>query len=63
MFEYLIVGAGLAGSVCAERLAQAGYKILLVERRNHLGGNAFDYYDEAGILIHKYGLHILHTNS
>ena len=63
MFEYLIVGAGLAGSVCAERLAQAGYKILLVERRNHVGGNAFDYYDEAGILIHKYGPHILHTNS
>ena len=63
MFDYLIVGAGFAGSVCAERMASYGYKVLLVERRNHVGGNAYDFYDEAGILIHKYGPHIFHTNS
>src|SRR5713226_4038459 len=64
MFDYLIVGAGFAGSVLAERLAsQADKKILLVEKRNHIGGNAYDCYDEAGVLIHKYGPHIFHTNS
>jgi UDP-galactopyranose mutase len=64
MFDYLIVGAGFAGSVLAERLAsQAGKKVLLVEKRNHIGGNAYDCYDDAGILIHKYGPHIFHTNS
>src|ERR1041384_7916438 len=64
MFDYLIVGAGFAGSVLAERLAsQADKKVLLVEKRNHIGGNAYDCYDEAGILIHKYGPHIFHTNS
>jgi UDP-galactopyranose mutase len=64
MFDYLIVGAGFAGSVLAERLAsQANKKVLLVEKRNHIGGNAYDCYDEAGVLIHKYGPHIFHTNS
>src|SRR5712692_4906801 len=64
MFDYLIVGAGFAGSVLAERLAsQAGKKVLLVEKRNHIGGNAYDCYDESGVLIHKYGPHIFHTNS
>lgn len=63
MFDYLIVGAGLAGSVMAERLAKTGKKILLVDQRNHVGGNTYDYYDEAGILVHKYGPHIFHTNS
>jgi UDP-galactopyranose mutase len=64
MFDYLIVGAGFAGSVLAERLAcQADKKILLVDKRNHIGGNAYDCYDEAGVLIHKYGPHIFHTNS
>lgn len=62
-FDYLIVGAGFAGSVCAERLASAGKTVLLIDQRNHIGGNAFDYYDEAGILVHKYGPHIFHTNS
>ena len=62
-FDYLIVGAGFAGSVCAERLAAAGRTVLLVDKRAHVGGNAYDYYDDAGILVHKYGAHIFHTNS
>jgi len=63
MFDYLIVGAGFAGSVLAERLAsQAGKKVLIVDKRNHIGGNAFDHYNEDGILVHKYGPHIFHTN-
>ncbi|HUR64776.1 MAG TPA: UDP-galactopyranose mutase [Chitinophagaceae bacterium] len=64
MFDYLIVGAGFAGAVIAERLAsQEGKKVLLVEKRNHIGGNTYDHYNENGILIHKYGPHIFHTNS
>jgi UDP-galactopyranose mutase len=62
--DYLIVGAGFAGSVLAERLASgAGKSVLLVDRRPHLGGNAYDHHDDAGILVHKYGPHIFHTNS
>jgi UDP-galactopyranose mutase len=64
MFDYLIVGAGFAGAVIAERLAScAGKKVLVVDKRNHIGGNTYDYYDAAGILVHKYGPHIFHTNS
>jgi len=64
MFDYLIVGAGFAGSVLAERLAsQFNKKVLIVEKRSHIGGNAYDEYDRNGILIHKYGPHIFHTNS
>jgi UDP-galactopyranose mutase len=63
-YDYLIVGAGFAGSVLAERLAsQHGARILLVDRRPHVGGNAYDEPNEAGILYHKYGPHIFHTNS
>jgi UDP-galactopyranose mutase len=63
-YDYLIVGAGFAGSVLAERLAsQHGARVLLVDRRNHVGGNAYDEPNEAGILYHKYGPHIFHTNS
>ncbi len=63
-FDYLIVGAGFAGSVLAERLAsQDNKKVLLIDKRNHIAGNAYDYFDKNGILIHKYGPHIFHTNS
>ncbi|MEG4171568.1 MULTISPECIES: UDP-galactopyranose mutase [unclassified Microcoleus] len=64
MFDYLIVGAGFAGSVIAERLAnEAGKTVLIIDTRNHIGGNAYDHYDNHGILVHKYGPHIFHTNS
>ena len=64
MFDYLIVGAGFAGSVLAERIAsQTGKKVLIIDKREHIGGNAYDYYNNDGILIHKYGPHIFHTNS
>ena len=56
MFDYLIVGAGFAGSTLAERLAtQLNKKVLLIDKRNHIGGNAYDYHDESGVMIHKYG--------
>jgi UDP-galactopyranose mutase len=63
-YDFLIVGAGFAGSVMAERLAsQHNKKVLVVEKRNHIAGNAYDEYDEHGILVHRYGPHIFHTNS
>jgi UDP-galactopyranose mutase len=63
MFDYLIVGAGYAGSVLAERLASSGKRVLICDKRPHIGGNAYDRYDDAGLLIHQYGPHIFHTNS
>jgi UDP-galactopyranose mutase len=64
MFDWLIVGAGFAGSVLAERIAsQRGERVLLIDRRPHVGGNAYDRQNEAGLLIHQYGPHIFHTNS
>ncbi|HEY8215178.1 MAG TPA: UDP-galactopyranose mutase [Methylocystis sp.] len=64
MFDWLIVGAGFAGSVLAERLAsQRDERVLLIDRRPHIGGNAYDRYDDAGVLMHQYGPHIFHTNS
>jgi UDP-galactopyranose mutase len=64
VFDYLIVGAGFAGSVVAERLASVhNKKVLVVDRRPHIGGNAYDHLDEHGLLVHRYGPHIFHTNS
>ena len=64
MFDAVIIGAGFAGAVLAERLAtQQNKKILLVEKRQHIGGNCYDYRDENGIIVHKYGPHLFHSNS
>ncbi|MCK0532493.1 UDP-galactopyranose mutase [Sphingobium agri] len=63
-YDVMVVGAGFAGAVMAERLAaDGGKKVLVVDRRPHVGGNAFDEYDANGVLIHRYGPHIFHTNS
>lgn len=64
MFDFLIVGAGFAGAVLAERLAsQLGRRCLVVDRRDHIGGNAYDFHDRAGVLLHRYGPHYFRTNS
>lgn len=63
-FDYLVVGAGFAGSVVAERLAsQLGKRVLVIDRRPHIGGNTYDFHNEHGILVHQYGPHIFHTSS
>src|ERR1700737_4025880 len=63
-FDFLIVGAGFADSVLAERIAsQLDKTCLVIERRNHIGGNAYDHYDKAGVLLHDYGPHYFRTNS
>ena len=61
MFDSVIIGAGVAGSVAARELAEAGKKVLVLEKREHIGGNCYDEKDEHGILLHKYGPHIFHT--
>ncbi|OUM71024.1 UDP-galactopyranose mutase [Pseudomonas caspiana] len=64
IYDYLIVGAGFAGSVIAERLAEGlGKHVLLIDRREHIGGNAYDHPDAAGVMVHRYGPHIFHTNA
>ncbi len=63
-YDAIVVGAGYAGAVCARRLAEAcGFKVAILERRYHIAGNAYDYTDDSGILVHKYGPHIYHTVS
>jgi len=61
-FDALVIGAGYAGAVAARQLAEGGKKVLVLERRDHIGGNAYDCLDKAGVLIHQYGPHIFHTN-
>jgi UDP-galactopyranose mutase len=64
VFDYVVVGAGFAGSVVAERLANVlGLNVLIIDRRPHIGGNAYDHYNDDGVLVHRYGPHIFHTNS
>ncbi len=62
-YDVLIVGAGFAGAVCAERLAAAGKRVLIIDKRSHIGGNAFDCHDKNGVMVHPYGPHIFHTSS
>lgn len=61
-FDVVVVGAGISGAVLAERYANLGKKVLVVEKRNHIAGNCYDYYDEHGILVSKYGAHLFHTS-
>jgi UDP-galactopyranose mutase len=63
VYDVLVVGAGFAGSVMAERLASSGRRVLVVDRREHVAGNAYDFHDASGVLVHRYGPHIFHTNS
>jgi UDP-galactopyranose mutase len=61
-FDFLIVGAGFAGATLAHKLHKQGKKVLVVEKRNHIAGNCYDFYDDSGVLIHKYGPHYFRTN-
>uniref|UniRef100_A0A7C4GDB2 UDP-galactopyranose mutase n=1 Tax=Fervidobacterium thailandense TaxID=1008305 RepID=A0A7C4GDB2_9BACT len=63
MFEIIVVGSGLSGSTSARILAEAGYKVLVIEKRKHIAGLCYDYKDENGITVHAYGPHIFHTNN
>src|SRR5215469_5967887 len=62
-YDVIIIGAGISGATLAERYAtKLNKKVLVLEKRNHIGGNCFDYYDESGVLVSKYGAHIFHTS-
>ena len=62
--RWIIAGAGLTGAVLAERIARIlGQSVLVIDRRSHIGGNVYDYFDESGVLVHGYGPHIFHTNA
>ena len=62
MYDYLIVGSGLYGATCAHELKKIGKSVLIIEKRNHIGGNIYTENND-GIHVHKYGAHIFHTNS
>jgi UDP-galactopyranose mutase len=63
LYDCIVIGCGLAGAVVSRELAErSGMRVLIIEKRSHIGGNTFDYYDENNILVHKYGPHIFHTN-
>jgi len=61
MYDFVVVGAGLSGVVIAERVAQKGKKVLLIDKRTHIGGNCYDYWDKNGVCVHRYGPHLFHT--
>ena len=63
MGKIVVVGAGFSGSIIARKIAEMGYKVTIIERRDHIGGNAYDEYDENGILIQRYGPHFINTNN
>ena len=60
--DIVCIGAGISGAVLAERYANMGKKVLVIEKRDHIGGNCYDFYNEHGILVSKYGAHLFHTN-
>ncbi len=62
VYDIVIIGAGISGSVLAERYASSGKKVLIIEKRDHIGGNCYDFIDDNGILVSKYGAHLFHTN-
>ena len=62
VYDIVIIGAGISGAVLAERYADAGKKVLVIEKRDHIGGNCYDFIDENNILVSKYGAHLFHTN-
>ncbi len=63
-YDFIVIGCGLAGAVISREIAErSNKKVLIIEKRNHIGGNTYDFFDEEGILVHKYGPHIFHTNN
>ncbi|MFC1733977.1 FAD-dependent oxidoreductase, partial [candidate division KSB1 bacterium] len=62
-FDYLIVGAGFSGCTIAERLKSIGKKVIVVDKRTHIGGNSYDFFDSNGVLVHKFGPHYFRTDN
>ena len=63
MKKILIVGSGLSGSVIARKLASQKFKVVIIDKRDHIGGNIYDYTNSKGIRVHRYGPHLFHTNN
>src|SRR5690349_5249366 len=63
VYDIVIIGAGISGSVLAQHYAAIGKQVLVLEKRSHIAGNCYDYIDENGILVSRYGAHLFHTNS